>query len=229
MKAVRSLAPTRWFDGISESELDSMLQNAMQNVEHGLSEMVGLPVTISTPSISKIPIIEVATHAGDPEEASLGVYLLISGGLQGQAILLLPLADGRKLAGMILDRPPGNGPLDDRERATVAEVGNVMVSYFLNAVALALGHPEPLYPSPPLVMMDMLAAILDVVITPVATHSEEMTIVSVDLYAAVEQERSGPAATDEKIHIRFWVVPDKTSQKAICSKVVPSQNGDGNG
>jgi len=197
-----------WFKEAPPAELERLLQAAMQNVERGLSNMVSHPISITAPRLETVPIAQLATYIGDPEAETVGVYLLLTGDLQGQAILLLPLDSALDLAGMILDTPPGTRTLGELERGALAEVGNLMVSYFLNAMAELLDRPAPLYPSPPAVMVDMLGAMLNVIVTPVAAVSDHLLIVTCDLHTRTSVDE-GP---DENIPIHFWVVPDPVAQ-----------------
>jgi len=204
-----------WFSAVSIQKLDMVLKEAMQNVERGLSGMLGCSVNISTPRLETVPIAQLATHAGDPEAETVGVYLLINGDLQGQAILLMPLANAFSLVAMLQGVPASSiTTLGELEEATLAELGNLMVSYFLNAMATLLGRPEPVYPSPPAVMVDMLGAILNVVATPIAIGSDDLLIVTCDL-----QAKGSPSGGNDKegkttqvIPIHFWVMPTRLGE-----------------
>jgi chemotaxis protein CheC len=81
----------------------------------------------------------------------------------------------------------------------LAEIGNMTLSYFLNATATLADAPELLQPSPPGVMVDMLGAILDVVVTSVGAVRDDMLIVDTGF---------GDAAGNVQGH--FWVLPDPT-------------------
>jgi chemotaxis protein CheC len=126
----------------------------------------------------------------------VGIYLLMQGDLNGQAIMIFPLDSALNLADLLLDAPPGTATsLGELERSALAEVGNLTVSYFLNAMSALTG--KPLRPSPPAVMVDMLGAILDVVAVSAAATSDELLIVETML-----QEPDGD------VQGRFWVMPD---------------------
>jgi chemotaxis protein CheC len=113
---------------------------------------------------------------GDPESEMVGIYLLMKGDLSGQAILIFPLASALNLADALLDAPLGtSSSLGDLECSALAEAGNLTVSYFLNAMAALTGIP--LRPSPPAVMVDMLGAILNVVITSLAATSDDLLMI----------------------------------------------------
>ena len=71
------------------------------------------------------------------------------------------------------------------------------VSYFLNGVAKLADMPDLLRPSPPALMVNMLGAILDVIITPVAAVRDDLLIIETD-FEDIKGTTRG----------RFWVLPD---------------------
>jgi chemotaxis protein CheC len=130
----------------------------------------------------------------------VGIYLVLGSGLRGQAILILPLDSALNLADLLMGEQPGTATyLGIVERSALAEVGNMAVSYFLNAVSTISETPELLRPSPPAVMVDMLGAILDVIVTPVAAVRDDLLIIETAF-------RDSAGA----IQGRFWVLPDPT-------------------
>jgi chemotaxis protein CheC len=127
----------------------------------------------------------------------VGIYLRLEAGLQGQAIFVIPLPIALNLVDFLMDARPGTSvELGLMERSALAEVGNLMLSYFLNAVADLAEVSEVLQPSPPEVMVDMLGAILDVVTAPAAFVSDELLVVE-----SLFRDRA------RTIWIRFWVLP----------------------
>jgi chemotaxis protein CheC len=207
-----------WFQGIPASRLEEMLHQAAEQAASGLSEMLGQPVRVTDFRMGALPIARVSQYAGDPEAEMVGVYLLLKGGLAGQALLLLPLPSARRLAHLLLEGPgAGDGAeqpgsvlgLADPERWALAEVGNLMVTYALNAMATSLNRGEPFYPSPPAVMFDMLAAMIDVIATPVAAQGDDLLVVACDLQTAAGQSMGA----DGTIQVHFWILPDPATRR----------------
>ena len=205
-----------WFHEIPEPEMESILEAGMERAAQGLSEMLSSPVGIANFEVKTMPIAEVASYAGDPEMEMVGVYLLIKGGLEGQALLLLHPASARHLTRLLLadESDPGsdNGNehlatrMSSLETSALAEVGNLMVSYFLNKVAAALGRPRLLYPSPPALMTDMLGAMLDVIATPVAATSDDLLVIACGLATGGEEKEA------RLIQVHFWILPEPATR-----------------
>ncbi len=188
-----------WKELLLGERSQELLSAAMYHTARNLSEMVGRPIEIDVPKVERIPIYQVAEHAGGPETEMVGIYLLLDGDLCGQAVLMLSVPEALRLVDLLMGEPEGTTmALEDLERSALAEIGNLTISGFLNAVAALTGVPGR--PSPPAVVVDMLGAILDVVATSVAAVSDELFIVE-----TVFQE---PGRTTKA---RLWVLPDPGS------------------
>lgn len=193
-----------WFDAIPSSRWEGLLQTAMQGAARGLSEFVGHSVKITTLRVETVPLAQLAAYAGDPEAEAVGVYLLIEGDVCGQALLLMSPPAALNLVDMLLDAPPGaTRRLGELECSALAEVGNLTVSYFLNAVAAFLEKPASLHPSPPAVMVDMLGAILDVVAAPEADVCDDLLVVE----TAFAQATGTYTDAGRAAPVRLWVLP----------------------
>jgi chemotaxis protein CheC len=191
-----------WKDLVSGPQSEYLLRKAMWHVTSGLSDTVGRTITNDPPCVERVPIAQVATRAGDPETERVGIYLVLGSGLRGQAILILPLDSALNLADLFMGEQAGTAAyLGVVERSALAEVGNMAVSYFLNAVSTISETPEILRPSPPAVMVDMLGAILDVIVTPVAAVRDDLLIIETAF-----KDSAGA------IRGHFWVLPDPTIQ-----------------
>ena len=185
-----------WHKVINDPQSVTILQAAMDHTASNISGMVGRPVTIDVLQVKAVPISQINTYAGAPETETAGIYLLIEGDLQGQAILMLPLADALHMVDLLMDEPPGSTTsLDSLGRSALAEVGNVTLAGFLNEMAEFTGLESR--PSPPVVIVDMLGAILNVVLTPVAAVSDNLLIVE-----TVFKE------TERTVQAHFWVLPE---------------------
>lgn len=185
-----------WPTLIVNTRPDSILCMAMEHVSEKLAEMLGLSFQLSALDVETLPLGYLAASVENPESEVVGVYLLSSDDLPGQAILILSLTDAMSLADLLLEEPVGTTTeLGELERSALAETGNQVLSAFLNAIAKYSGKMLRL--SPPAVMVDMLAAVLQVVITPIAPVTDELIII-----------KTGFTNSENSLSIRFWVLPD---------------------
>jgi chemotaxis protein CheC len=170
----------------------------MWRVACGLSNAIGRTISNGDSTIEAVPLAQVSAYAGGLEKEMVGVYLVMQSGLRGQAILILPMSSALNLADSMMGEPPGTATyLGTMERSALAEVGNLALSYFLNAATTYTEQEHLLRPSPPAVMVDMLGAIINVVVTPAAVMRDDLLIIDTPFSDA-----------QSTVQARFWVLPD---------------------
>jgi chemotaxis protein CheC len=162
--------------GTSEALVwDSLIKKGMTNAISGLSQMVGRAFTINSINIKQIPAKEMPNILGGPEQLVIGIYITFSGESNGHILL----AHQPEVAYAILDLLLGNAPgtsksLDEMSQSALGEMGNVTGTFFLNAVANSLGIT--LHPSPPVVLLDMAGAILDIALAEILQERDDVFI-----------------------------------------------------
>ncbi len=187
-----------WNKLISGPNSDFMRRRVVWRVMSGLSEITGRAISNDDPVVEKIRISQVPERAGGPEERMVGIYVVIAGALRGQALLILPMDSAMHLADFMMGSQLGTATeLGVMERSALSEIGNLVVSHFLNGIASLEEMPDLLRPSPPAVMVDMLGAILNVIITPVAAVRDDLVIIETD-FRDIRGTVQG----------RLWVLPD---------------------
>jgi chemotaxis protein CheY-P-specific phosphatase CheC len=158
--------------------------------------MIGRPLKVSGLQIETVPISRLTMQAEDPESETVGIYLLTGDDLPGQAILTLSLVDAMYLADWLLEERPGTTTkLNPLVCSALSEFGNQALSSFLNALAEFTATPLRL--SPPAVMVDMLATVLETTVIPVAPMTDELLIIETNF-----------TNVESSLLTRFWVLPD---------------------
>jgi len=186
--------------------LEVMAGEGIQHAVQGLSQMTGQLITVTQPEVTLVELSEIPSLLGGPENEAVGVYLRAEGEMAGQIMLIFPYERALKLVDLLLDQPEGTTQqMGAYERSALAEVGNLTGSFFLNAVASMLGMEAR--PTPPAVMVDMVAAILDVIIATAAGVSEHVLMISATF---MQGGREAEAS--------FWVIPDPRVLTAFLEK-----------
>ncbi len=193
----------RTFDDHLHELLRIMAAEGIRNAAAGLSGMVGAEIAVTDPHIRLVPMNDIPTLLGGPEEEAVGIYLQAQGDIQGQIMLIMPYDKALELVDMLMEQPLGTTQqLGSLERSALAEVGNMTASFFLNAVAKRL-HLD-IRPSPPAVMVDMVAAILDIVAAISGGISEHVLLMQ------------GAFMRDgREVEVNFWVLPDPGALSAF--------------
>ncbi len=187
-----------WLEVLAGENSTDILTKSMEHVARNLGMMLGTPLEIQSPKLEAVPLSNVVHYGGrSPEAETVGVYLLIEGDLQGQSLLVFDLEDALYLVDLLMDSPPGSTTeLDSLARSAIAEIGNLSLSSFLNIVSDRTGRS--IVPSPPAVIIDMAAAILQTVAAnSVSPTSDKLIVLNSTLKDA-----------ERTIKAQFWVLPD---------------------
>ncbi len=164
---------------LTRQEQRSWNQLVGRGIEHsiaGLSEMVGRDVKVKNHvNPARIEVKDAAELLGGAEALTVAVYLRVGGSATGHMVLVYSPETAYELVDMLLGLAPGTTQeLEPMERSALGEMGNIMGSFFLNAVADATG--VELLPSPPAVMMDMAGSILDSVLAEIMMETDEVLV-----------------------------------------------------
>ena len=160
-----------------------LVSKGSANAITGLSQMLGRDIQIFSLNPRRVPVQDLAGIVGGRESVSVGVYLAVSGSGTGHMFLMFSPETAMELIDMLMGQPPGTTQrLDEMEESVMAEMGNIMGSFFLTALADAAGLT--LSPSPPAVMLDMAGAILDVALASILEGSDDALVVETRFGAA---------------------------------------------
>jgi chemotaxis protein CheC len=130
-----------------------------------LSVLLGRAVDISVPSARALSFADAVDATGDPEAEVTGIVLGTVGELEGTVLLLVSPADAEAICA-ILGVEPGSGYAP----SALAEVGNIVGSSYINALAEMTGMA--IEPTPPATATDMLGAIVESVLCAHADASD---------------------------------------------------------
>ncbi len=184
-------------------KLSSIAGKGFANAAQGFSQMIGEPLSVQSPEVTKVKLNSLYDMLGGAENDAVGIYLRFAGELKGQVMMVIPYSQALEIADMLLERQAGETTeLGQMERSALAEVGNLTGSFFLNAIAEITGISS--HPTPPAVMIDMVASILDVVIATMGDIGDEVLMFRATF---IRGDRS--TKTD------FWVLPDLLTLKKL--------------
>ena len=181
-----------------------LVSKGISSAISGLSQMVGKevkPTTLTTRE--SVPLKDLASLLGGPDKLAAGIYLKVSGAATGHLMLIHQPGAALELIDMLMGVSPGTTQtLGDMEQSALGEMGNVMGSFFLNALSDSTGMT--LYPSPPAVMMDMAGAILDVAVSDIIQDTDDVCIVE-----------SKFGTQDQQINGVFLIMPSPSLLQAL--------------
>lgn len=125
----------------------------------GLTGLMGQEILIHIPSVRLGTRTDACDAVGGEETLVLGAYLGITGDITGHIMLLFPLERALECVDLMCGQEPGTTTeADELAESAVGELGNIVGSAFVNALADHLNLI--LHPSPPTVINDMAIALV---------------------------------------------------------------------
>lgn len=148
---------------LTEIEVDALREVAnigAGNAVTSLAVMTGEDFGMSVPSFGARGLDQYGDLLGDAEALAVAVYVAVDGDAKGHGAFLFPYANACCLVDHLLGRPVGETvELDEMESSAILELGNVIVSTFLNAMSEMTGLALPA--GVPMLAVDMTGAILN--------------------------------------------------------------------
>jgi chemotaxis protein CheC len=197
---------------LRDAEIDVLREVANIGAGHAataLSTMIGSTIMISVPRVSILDVADVPPVVSSHEEPVAAVLLHMLGDLTGRTLLVFPCVAALRLAEMLMQREPSGGTeLREFDQSAVMEVGNILSSAYMNALAEFLGMM--LIPSPPTLKVDRSAAVLIDAHTRFALKPEQVLFVESEFLLK---------ELDEKLRGFFLLLPDPASLGVILRSV----------
>lgn len=195
---------------LTAMQLDALGESGSIGAGHAataLSQMLGMPVSIDVPDLRVIPVSEVPTVLGGPENLVGAVYSRLLGDLGGGLLFVLAHDALLEFSDLLRSRVPGTAKsLGSVEEATVTHAATVLISAYLAAVARLTGLST--LPGPPQFVFDMLGAILEGVTMEVGLKVENAILVLTRFSTA---ERSVDAS--------LFYLPDPDSLEVMLGRL----------
>lgn len=189
-----------------EKLLNAMASEGISHAADGLADMTGQPLTVSQPQVSLVAVSQIPRMLGGPENEAVGIYLQSQGAMPGQMMLVIPYDKALELVDLLMCVPKGTTQhLGQLERSALAEVGNLTGTFFLNAIASMTGLDTR--PTPPAVMVDMVAAILDIIVATTGALSDQVFMM-----------RAAFIRDGKEVEANFWMVPDPSALTKLVER-----------
>ena len=167
------------YGDLSEIQLDALREIGnigSGNAATALSSMLERAVNIEVPKIKVLDYNSVCETLGGPEQLLVGILFSISGDVTGMIMFLLH----KEFAHMVLNSLVGSefdgySELDEMDKSTIQEVGNIMAGSYVNAMASLTGLTIDL--SVPTMNVDMAGALLSVPAIYYANISDKIILI----------------------------------------------------
>ncbi|MBP7791576.1 MAG: chemotaxis protein CheC [Candidatus Goldbacteria bacterium] len=168
-----------------------------------LSQLLGKDIKLNVPDVTIIPIEKVNEKIAKHQQIIAAVYLRIYGEIQARALLILPQDKIFYIIDLLMKKKLGTTrEFGENEQSAIKEIGNIIISSYLNALAKFIGLNS--VPSVPALAVDMADAIIQ-------TISAELAEVGPDAFL-IENEM---VEKEIDLSTTLLILPEMTSMKKI--------------
>ncbi|MBO4521579.1 MAG: chemotaxis protein CheC [Methanomicrobium sp.] len=171
---------------LNAKQLDAMRELGNIGASHAatsLSTMLMCQIDMTVPEAMVVDIADIGDYFGD--EISALVVFEINGEINpgGYVVLHMPQASAIRLTNTMLGSTDENREFNEMDESALLEVGNIMVSQFLDATATLLGIV--MLPSPPALAIDMAHAAFANVVSMVTGDINQIILFRTELTSTV--------------------------------------------
>jgi len=132
---------------------------ATQNASSAMCRWTGTRIHLSLDEVREVPLENVSAEMEIGDDLLTMVVVRSTGELGAEIILMFDETSSRKLAACLLGRVPDDcAEWDELETSALTETGNILACAYLNVMAQLIG--SDLLPSPPLLMRDYGASVI---------------------------------------------------------------------
>lgn len=168
--------------------LSGVARDGAARAGRGLSGLMGQQIAIEVPNVRIGTKADACDAVGGEESLVLGAYLTISGDITGHVMLLFPEGRALECVDLMCGQPAGTTTEpDELAESAIGELGNIVGSAFVNALADDLNLI--LHPSPPAILHDMAIALVQTVYAEVLSQGGDVVMMD-----AVFEDEKGRTA-----------------------------------
>ena len=198
------------YNELNSLELDTLREIGSVgtgNAATALSQMLARQVRITLPEVRIMEYNEAIEWIGGPEEITAGVLVKLSGHMTGIMLSVQPL----EFVNIVLESMMGKtveayDKLDEIDSSALVEVGNIMISTFINVLAEMAGMEIHL--TVPAFTVDMQGAILTVPMAEYGGQSDYLMTIGGNF-----------VCDDKQVPCRLLMSPDIRSLNALLRKL----------
>jgi chemotaxis protein CheC len=202
--------PIKNYDELTTLQLDALREIGSigtGNAANALSQMIGKQVRMQMPEVRIMGFDEAIDWIGGPEEITAGVLVKMSGQINGVMLSVQQLDSVNLVLENVLgEHVKAYSELRELERSTLIEVGNIMISTFINALCSLADIKINL--SVPAVTIDMQGAIMEVPMAEYGGQSNYIMTIGGDF-----------VCEDQKLPCHLLLSPDIRSLNFLLRKL----------
>jgi len=159
-------------------KLEQINKEAADKASAALSKLIDRPVEVAI-SRANVKKVESISPLIGIEDMAAGIYLPVTGDIQGAALLVFPKETAFILSDLLVKRPPGTTrKLTSLDESALKEVGNIISGNYLTVLSNAL--QVKIVEHIPDFSFDMFGAIIDHIITKYAQKVGNALVIEIE-------------------------------------------------
>ena len=167
---------------IDNQQLDMLKEMGNIGASHAatsLSQMLMSEIDMTVPQVAVIDISQINQYFD--EEICAMVVFEIQGEIEpaGYIVCHIPQLSAIRLTNTMLGSIDEDREFSELDKSAIIEIGNIMISHFLDATAELIG--VVMLPSPPMMSIDMALAAFENILAQVAVDINEIILFSTEL------------------------------------------------
>lgn len=181
------------------------------NAASALSEMLGISVDISIPSVKLLEFNETVEYLGGPENIILGMLVGLKGDIQGMMLYALQKGFAASMIKAVFGREMSDlMNLSEMDRSFIKEIGNILAGSYVNALSSLTGLFIDI--SVPDISVDMAGSILAVPAVEFAELGSKVLFID-------DSFIFGESADSSEIRSNMILIPELKSLETLFSRL----------
>jgi chemotaxis protein CheC len=167
---------------IQKQRLTAIFESGVESASVALSRWLNQPVRLTVSEVDEVDLAEATELLGPAEDLVAACTMELLGRLDGLILMVFEDRAGLALADLLLNEPLGHATRwGELEQSAACETANIVGCAYLNAIAAhlteALGHEEPLTPSPPTFRHEFAGSLLEFALMEQAIDLDRLILV----------------------------------------------------
>lgn len=168
--------PAEKFSAFQRDALQELGNIGAGSAATALSQLLGRDVDLNVPDVKIVPVDKITEQLSTRNQIVAAVYLRVFGDIKARTLIIFPQDRIMLLLDLLMKRELGTTKeFGETEQSALKEVGNIIISAYLNAIAKFIGLNS--VPSVPALAVDMLEAIFETVSTEMAEMGQDALLI----------------------------------------------------
>lgn len=208
----------------TDLELDALREIGNIGAGHAataLSTLLNKTIKINVPKARIVPFNDIISSVGGPEKAVVGVFVRITGHIDGNILIMMDQEAAYAIADMLIaQKTPRHDGLTDMQKSALLELGNILGSSYM--VAMSDFTKLLIKVSVPSLAQDMAGALISFPLSLYGYMGDTAFLIDTEFIEGLD---------GTKLH--FFLIPDDESLKLLLKAIGvdaverndPSRNG----